>query len=275
TMVTNEEGDTGYVLTSKLEIEEVDVGPRTRALNLRARLGVTLVRQSVATPGAPATLPDNYSASSSSLTIAIGGTALYPYSKDYWVGGELAYDYDMAIPGISYQGQTTSFALHNLNLRALVGYDLHKPNGMIVFGRLGYHYESFQVSDYADFTQNTAKLPSQIISGPIVGAALAIPRFTKELGLRFSLDTILFGATRDQPKDLEEGAGPGERVVSRDARLPRLGTAKGGVKVPTDRGYPSTCLPGRPPPPLLRAPGETATSSGSDFNNTLSAGIAY
>src|SRR5262249_36495865 len=269
TMVTNEEGDTGYVLTSKLEIEEVDVGPRTRALNLRARLGVTLVRQSVATPGAPATLPDNYSASSSSLTIAIGGTALYPYSKDYWVGGELAYDYDMAIPGISYQGQTTSFALHNLNLRAVVGYDLHKPNGMIVFGRLGYHYESFQVSDYADFTKNTAKLPSQIISGPILGGALAIPRFTSDIGLRFSLDTILLGASLEQTKNLEDGTGPSAKAVFLGASLTYRWKPKMDLQATYDLAYVSKSFSGMAPASSMRGHTGTAASSGSDFNNTI------
>jgi hypothetical protein len=276
TLVTNEEGDAGYVLTSKLEIDDAgDIGPRGRSLNGRARIGWTFVRQSVATPGGPLSLPDNYSASSSSLTIALGGTALYPYSKRYWIGADLAYDYDKAVPGISYQGQTTSFSLHNFNLRALAGYDLQKTNGMIVFGRLGYHYESFQVTDYANLEKNTAKLPSQIISGPILGAALAIPRLTKELGLRVSLDTILFGASIEQTKNLEDGTGPSAKAVFLGASLTYRWKPNMDLQATFDLEYTKKSFSGMPPATSMRGHTGTGTSSGADFNNTISGGIAY
>ncbi|HZJ68024.1 MAG TPA: SH3 domain-containing protein [Kofleriaceae bacterium] len=276
TMVSNDEGDTGYVLTSKLEIDDAgDSGPRTRSLNGRARVGWTFVRQSVSTPGAPRALPDNYSASSSSVTIALGGTALYPYSKRYWIGADLAYDYDKAIPGIDYNHQSISFSLHNLNLRALVGYDMQKPSGMIVFGRLGYHYESFQVSDYADLTKNTAKLPSQIISGPILGASLAIPRFTKEIGLRISLDTILFGASIEQTKNLEDGTGPSAKAVFLGASLTYRWKPNMDLQATFDLQYTKKSFSGMAPATSMRGHTGTGPSSGADFNNTISGGIAY
>jgi hypothetical protein len=276
TMVTNEEGDAGYVLTSKLEIDDLgEVGPRRRSLNGRARVGWTFVRQSVSTPGGPLSLPDNYNASSSSITIALGGTALYPYAKRYWLGADLAYDYDKAVPGISYQGQTTSFSLHNFNLRALAGYDLQKPNGMIVFGRIGYHYESFQVSDYANLTKNTAKLPSQIISGPIIGAALAIPRFSDEIGLRFSLDTMLLGAGVEQTKNLEDGTGPSAKAVFLGASLTYRWKPNMDLQATYDLEYTKKSFSGMPPATSVRGHTGTAPSSGADFNNTISGGIAY
>ena len=276
TMVSNEEGDTGYVLTSKLEIDDAgDIGPRTRSLNGRARVGWTFVRQSVSTPGAPRALPDNYSASSSSVTIALGGTALYPYSKRYWIGADLAYDYDKAFPGIDYDGQSISFSLHNLNLRALAGYDMQKPSGMIVFGRLGYHYESFQVSDFADLTKNTAKIPSQIISGPILGAALAIPRFTKEIGLRLSLDTILFGASVEQTKNLEDGTGPSAKAVFLGASLTYRWKPNMDLQATFDLQYTKKSFSGMAPATSMRGHTGAGTSSGADFNNTISGGIAY
>ena len=276
TMVTNDEGDVGYVLTSKLEIDHAgDSGPRRRSLSGRARIGWTFVRQSVSTPGGPLSLPDNYNASSSSLTIALGGTALYPYSKRYWIGADLAYDYDKAVPGISYQGQTTSFTLHNFNLRALAGYDLQKPNGMIVFGRLGYHYESFQVSDYANLEKNTAKLPSQIISGPIFGAALAIPRFTQDIGLRFSLDTILFGASVEQTKNLEDGTGPSAKAVFVGASLTYRWKPNMDLQFTYDLEYTKKSFSGMAPATSMRGHTGMGTSSGADFNNTISGGIAY
>jgi hypothetical protein len=276
TMVENEEGDTGYVLTSKLEIDDRgDIGPRTRSLNGRARLGWTFVRQSVATPGAPRQLPDNYTASSSSITIALGGTALYPYSKRYWIGADLAYDYDKAIPGISYQEKSIAFSLHNFNLRALAGYDMQKPSGMIVFARVGYHYESFQVSNYADLTENTAKIPSQIFKGPIIGAALAMPRFTKDVGLRFSLDTILLGASIEQTKNLEDGTGPSAKAVFLGASLTYRWKPNMDFQATLDSQYTKKSFSGMAPPTSMRGHTGMGTPSGADFNNTISAGIAY
>ncbi|TMQ04790.1 MAG: hypothetical protein E6J90_50580, partial [Deltaproteobacteria bacterium] len=163
TFVENDEGEAGFVLTSKLDIEHPAGGPRSRAIDARARLGVAIIRQSVSTPGGMLTPPDNYTASSSSFTIALGASALVPYATRYWLGGEFAYDFDKAFPGISYMNKSTGFSYHNLNLRALAGYDLQRSNGMIAFARLGFHYDSFQVSDVANFAGNPAKIPNQII----------------------------------------------------------------------------------------------------------------
>jgi hypothetical protein len=275
TFVETDEGDAGYIQTSKLDIEDAGGGPRTRSLSARARLGVTLVKQSVATPGGTVTPPDNYSASSSSITIALGASALVPVSKDYWIGAEATYDFDKAIPGISYMGQTTSFSLHNLNLRALAGYDLHKPSGMIVLGRLGYHYESFQVADYADLTKNTAKLPSQIIKAPTLGAAIAIPRLTSDLGLRVSLDTILFGATLQQTKNLEDGTGPSAKAVFLGGSMTYRWKPNMDLQATYDLEYTSKSFSGMAPATSMRGHTGTGTPSGSDFNNTVSVGIAY
>jgi hypothetical protein len=276
TMVSNEEGDTGYVLTSKLELDDPgDRGPRTRTLNGRARVGWTFVRQSVSTPGAPRQLPDNYTASSSSVTIALGGSAIYPYSRRYWLGADLAYDYNKAIPGISYQEKSISFSLHNFNLRALAGYDMQKPNGMIVFARVGYHYESLQIANYADLTKNTAKIPSQIVSGPIVGAALAIPRFSKDIGLRFSLDAILVGASVQQTKNLEDGTGPGAKAVFLGASLTYRWKPNMDFQATLDSQYTKKSFSGMAPPTSMRGHTGTGASSGADFNNTISGGIAY
>jgi uncharacterized protein YgiM (DUF1202 family) len=276
TFVETDEGDAGYVQTSRLDVEQsdADAGPRTRALSVRARLGITLVKQSVSTPGGTLTPPDNYSASSSSITIALGASALYPVSKDYWLGAEGNYDFDKAVPGISYMAQTTSFSLHNLNLRALAGYDLHKPNGMIVFGRLGYHYESFQVANYADFTKNTAKLPSQILKAPTLGAALAIPRLTSDLGLRLSLDTILVGATLEQTKNLEDGTGPSAKAVFLGGSLTYRWKSNMDLQATYDLAYTSKSFSGTSTTSTRGHTG-TGTPSGSDFNNAVSVGIAY
>ncbi len=274
TFVENDEGEAGYVLTSKLEIEEPG-GSRMRMIDVRGRLGVTLVKQSVATPGALGVLPENYSANSSSLTVALGGTVLYPYSKRYWVGGELAYDFDKAIPGISYMNQTTSFTYHNLNLRAVGGYDLQKKNGMVVYARLGLHYDSFQVDNVTDFSKNTAKLPNQTITAPTLGGALDIPRLTKELGLKVSLDTILFGSSMQQTKNLEDGTNPSAKALFLGGVLTYRWKPKMDLQATYDLMYESVSFGGPPPANSQRGHTGTATRSGSDFNNALSFGIAY
>ena len=46
------------------------------------------------------------------------------------------------------------------------------------------------------------------MKGPTLGAALAIPQLTDKIGLRFTLDTMLFGASITQTKGLEDGASP-------------------------------------------------------------------
>jgi Bacterial SH3 domain len=277
TFVENDEGDAGYVLTSKLDVDQPagGGGPRTRMIDVRGRLGVTLVRQSVATPGGPISVPDNYSASSSSFTIALGGSVVFPFSKRFWVGGELAYDFDKAIPGISYMNQTTSFSYHVLNLRAVGGYDLQKKNGMTVFARLGFHYDSFQVSDVGDYTKNTAKLPNQIIQAPTIGAALAIPLLTKEIGLVVSLDVIAFGASVQQTKNLEDGTGPSAKALFVGGRMTYRWKPKMDLQATYDLTYTSLSFSGMPPALSERGHMGTTTSSGSDFNNALAVGIAY
>jgi uncharacterized protein YgiM (DUF1202 family) len=274
-LIQNDEGDEGWVPTSRLEIEEA-FGPRRRSIDLRARLGVALLRRSISTEGGMAALPDNYGASSSSITIALGGSVLHPYSKRYWIGGELAYDYDNAVlGGISYQGRTTSFAFHNLNLRAMVGYDLQSPSGTIVLGRLGYHYDSFQVANVEDTTRNTAKLPSQILSGPTLGAALTMPRFSKTIGLRFSLDALLFGSNVKQTAGLEDGVGPSAKAFFLGGCLTYRWKPRVDLQATYDLAYALVRFAGPAPATSMRGHTPDTTSAGKDLNNTVSFGISY
>lgn len=275
-LVENDDGDAGYVLTSKLNIEESAGGARKRMIDLRGRLGVTFVKQSLATPGMPtAIVPENYSASSSAFTVALGGAVLYPYQKRAWLGGELGYDFNKAVPGISYKNQTTSFSYHVLNLRAVAGYDLQKKNGMTVYGRLGLHYDSFQVADATDLNKNLAKLPNQIIAAPILGGALDIPRLAPKIGLKVSLDFIPFLASVSQTKNLEDGTDPSAKALFLGGALTYRWKPKMDLQVTYDLTYESLSFGGAPPATSQRGHTGTATRSGSDFNNALSAGIAY
>jgi hypothetical protein len=278
-LVENEEADAGFVLTSKLDIEEpadgAGAGARMRKMDARGRLGVTNVKQSLSTPGGMGTLPENYTASSSAFTIALGGAVLYPYKERYWVGGEFTYDYNTAIPGITYMNKTTSFSYHVFNLRAVGAYDLQKKNGMTVYGRLGLHYDSFQVADVADLTKNTAKLPSQTITAPVLGGALDIPRLGKDIGLKVSLDFILLGSSVAQTKNLEDGTDPSVKALFLGGVFTYRWKPKMDLQATYDLTYESLSFGGLPPATSQRGHTTMATRSGSDLNNALSVGIAY
>jgi len=227
TEVETDEGDLGYVLTSSLQgggessgggirkggggggDDDDDGGlaggaRRGREIDTRARLGVTFVSQTMS--------PGGGHVGTSAATLAIGGGVTMPYQKKFIVGGELTYDYAKAIPGVKNPmgGGTTSIGLHNLRLRALGGYDMKKPNGMALFGRLGFHYQSYQVGNVGDLTKNTGKLPSEIIKAPALGFGIEIPRLTKKIGVHGSLDAVLFSSV-SQTKRLEDGASPAAR----------------------------------------------------------------
>jgi hypothetical protein len=214
TEVENEEGDLGYVLTSSLASDDGEGGGvRTRQIDVRARIGFSFFQQGLRTPNAPVGVPNNYNISTSAATLALGGALLYPYKARFLVGGEVSYDYAKAIPGLKeMDGTTTSVGLHKLQVRGLFGYDLKKKSGMMLFGRLGLHYQSYQVADADNLAKNTATLPSEIITAPAIGAALAIPGLTPKIGLRFSVDAILFGASVKQTKNLEDGADPSAKA---------------------------------------------------------------
>ena len=217
TEVSLEEGDAGWLLTSQLDMEDAGMGTNAitkRQIDLRARAGLTIINQGVRSAGSTMVgVPDNYNIGTAAATLALGGQYLMPYGKDYILGGELAYDFEKSYPGIAYMGQNIGFSVHNLNLRAMAGYDLHKSNGMSVFGRLGYHYQSFLVSNVTDLTTNTAKIPSEVYKAPTLGVALWIPRLTPKIGIRASLDAVLFGASLTQTKNLEDGATPAAQGI--------------------------------------------------------------
>jgi uncharacterized protein YgiM (DUF1202 family) len=208
TEVENEEGDLGYVLTSKIEVKESGGpvgGPSARQIDGRARLGVTIIQQALRSNG-PAMQPDNYNLSTSAVTVSLGGQYLTPYGSKYMIGGEGTFDLAKAVPGISAPGgQTTGITLYHLNARGLFGIDLKKKSGMMVFARLGLRYQSYQISNVTQLDKNTAKLPSEIITSPAIGAALAIPRLTSKIGMRFSVDAMLVGTSVKQTANLEDG----------------------------------------------------------------------
>ena len=286
TLVETEEGDVGYVQTSKLEIEGSDDedggGGRKagRIIDLRARMGVTLVGQTLTSKGGAAVWPDRYRVGSSAFAVAVGGAVLFPYKDKFLVGGELVYDLAKAIPGVAFDQdgtgpmtkQTTGFTIHNLNVRAVGGYDLKNKRGMIVFARLAYHYESFLVANVKNLTLNSAKLPSEIIKGPMLGMALTVPKVTDKIGLRFSLDAMLVGASVTQTKNLEDGTNPSAKRVTFGVGFTYRWKPAMDIQATYDLNYASMSF-GAPMANSQRL--HTGTGVGrTDLNHTVAVGIA-
>ena len=224
TMVETDEGDAGWTLTSGLEVEDDDggggsSGPRAREIGLSARAGLMFLQQGLrATGGMAATPPtgfnpDNYDIGTSAATISLGGAVTWPYKKKYILGVEATLDYASTVFGgihvtVGTVTADTGISIADYNLRGIAGYDLHKKNGMVLYGRLGLRYRNFAVSGYNDPMKNPALLPQETVAAPSLGVALAIPRLTPKAGLFLSLDTILFGASVSQTAGLEDGKSP-------------------------------------------------------------------
>ncbi len=224
--VETEDGDIGFVLASELESgggggddeieEQGETGPKVKGqIDVRGRLGVTIIQQGTRSAGsASQERPDNYDLSTSAATIALGGSYLRPYKKAYIVGGELTIDIAKAVPGVKVDAMnTTGITVYNVNARATFGKDFKRKSGMAVFGRLGFRFYSYQIGNATDLTKNTANLPSEIVKAPTLGAALALPKLTDKIGLRFSLDAVLVGASMQQTEGLEDGSKAGVKGV--------------------------------------------------------------
>ncbi|MEO7092298.1 MAG: SH3 domain-containing protein [Polyangiales bacterium] len=292
TEVSVEDGDIGWIQTSKLDIEGRDDGgdgeggPSGRMIDVRARLGFTLVSQSLSSAGGGTTKwPDKYTVGSSSVAVMLSGGVLVPFKKQYLIGGELTYDISKAIPGIAFDpdgggpnggpmpSQTTGFTIHNVNARGVFGYPFkNSKRGTILFGRLGYHYEAFRVDDVTNLMKNNAKLPSENIKGPMLGAAFAIPMMTQKIGLRISLDAMLVGGSVTQTKNLEDGANPSVTKITLGAGVTYRWKPGIDLSGGYDLNYASLSF-GAPVATSMR--GHTGTSvSRKDVNHTVAVGIA-
>ncbi len=292
TEVSVEDGDIGWIQTSKLDIEGRDDGgdgeggPTGRMIDVRARLGFTLVSQSLTSTGGGTTKwPDKYDVGSSSVAIMLSGGVLVPFKKQYLIGGELTYDISKAIPGISFDPdgggpnggpmpqQTTGFTIHNVNARGVFGYPFkNSKRGTVLFGRLGYHYEAFRVDDVTNLTKNNAKLPSENIKGPMLGVAFAVPLLTQKVGLRISLDAMLVGGSVTQTKNLEDGANPSVTKITLGAGVTYRWKPGIDLSGGYDLNYASLKF-GAPIATSMR--GHTGTGvARKDTNHTVAVGIA-
>ena len=229
TFVETDDGDAGWVLSSQLDVDGGDLagGPRRRTIGLGANLGVTFIQQALTSVGTSVPgFPDKYTVGTSAFSVGVGGDVLFPYGNSLLFGGGGTFEYSLSAPGIyvppmgtATSGTNTGVTLDNLNLRGTVGYDLHKGNGITVFGRLGYRYQAFLVNGNSptfDPAKNPAKLPSETTQGATIGAALDIPRLTSKIGINVALDAML-GASVKQTTDLDDGTKPSATLYAFDA----------------------------------------------------------
>ena len=282
TRVETDDGDTGWLLSSKIEVDDGggSGGARKREIDVRGRLGVTFMQQGMRSAGSTVTYPDNYNIGTSAATVSVGAGAVYPYGKSALVGGELTYDFAKAVPGIFYKDPTTGtgsnigVTLHNVNVRGLLGYDLHKKNGMALFARLGYRYEGFLVDGNSPFNPmvNTAKLPSEVTTGVTVGGALAIPHLTDKIGLKFAVDAMMIGVGVTQTKALEDGSKPTATAYCAEAGFMYRWKSEMDIQVLYDLNYASYDF-GAPLASSMRAHMGTDVSR-TDIFHTVTFGLA-
>ncbi|MCW5803371.1 MAG: hypothetical protein KIT31_13390 [Deltaproteobacteria bacterium] len=270
--VENDEGDIGFVLGSKLSMTESSGGgggKGGRTMDARARLGFNYLQQGVRSAGGTGA-NDNYNLGTAAVAVSLGGTVLYPYKPRYKLGADVGYDFAKAVPGIQVMGGTTGITLHNFAMRAVGAYDLQKSNGMMLLGRLGIAYQSFQVSDVENLAKNTARLPSENITSPTLGVGVVIPRLKPKIGARLTLDTQI-GASVTQTKNLEDGVNPGAKRVSLNAGITYKWKPDMDIVAAYDLNY-TTLSFGEPVMNSQRAHTGTAVNR-TDLFNALTIGI--
>lgn len=273
--IESEDGERGWVSSKLLVSESGETsGPTKRVIAANAKIGATFITQGIRTAGGAVGIPDNYNLSTSGVSVNLGGAYVMPISKGkFLVGGELAYMGVKALPGIQYMSKTTAISTHSIDLRAVGGYPLKNSLGMVAWGRLGYHYDVFAVGDVSNLANNTAKLPSESLSGLALGAALTAPTITPKIGAQASVDALVVGS-RAQTKGLEDGASPSAFAMwlslGGTYQLRRATTIDAGYRL----GYVSNSF-GAQVEGSMR--GHTATASSVtrvDLSHTISLGVS-
>jgi SH3-like domain-containing protein len=217
TEVSLAEGDIGWVLTSKLDLDSSGgdgSGITKRTIDTNAALGASFINQGLRTAGsARLTPPDNYNIASAAGTLNLDADILFPYKTNFIVGGEAVYQLDAALPGVAFDGKTTGITIHQFDLRAVGGYDLHNSKGMVVWAHLGFRYQAYLVSNVTNPADNTAQIPSEVFTAPTIGGGLTIARLTPKIAVRGMLDLAALGTHLSQTKNLDDGLSPHETEV--------------------------------------------------------------
>lgn len=157
----------------------------------------------------------NYSISSGTAMLAVGGDLIYDYSRKYLLGGDLGLGYTSTTPGPGIRFNDPEggmpadigFSILQVDLGGRAGYKISERSGLAGYVRLGYHYERFSVKNTTDFESNTARLPSEILQGATIGLLFELPRFYTKYSARVGLDYLSSSTLgkRTQTSGLEDG----------------------------------------------------------------------
>ncbi|MCA9678030.1 MAG: SH3 domain-containing protein [Myxococcales bacterium] len=199
-----EEGDSGWIKADDV----YEQGARKfRTFSMDGRLGFVRMGQVFRSTGTGALA--NYDLQAAAASLTVRGAMVQKYGKQYLIGGELAYTGGKSAPGIRYSDGANAvdipFTSHDIDLHAIAGYDMKNKMGGVAWAHVGYHYGMFQVANVGDFTANLARLPSENLTGPTVGAGFEAPRLSEKVGARASADYLIMGK-RTQTQGLEDGA---------------------------------------------------------------------
>jgi hypothetical protein len=275
-MVENDEGDAVWIKSASVSRS----GGGGASLEGRRIVGyggagVKLLGQNLRTPGAMNDMPpDNYRLGTSAATIAAGIEVMYPYGPTYRIGGSLEYAGSKAVPGVSYNGASTGLTIHDIDLRVIGGYDLKNRKGMVAYGRLGYHYENMAVANVSDFTKNTAMIPSEIFSGPVIGGGLDVANLTEKLSLRVILDAMVVGGKRKQTTNLEDGSSPSTKGAWLTGCLLYHWKPKMTINGAYELTYMNTSF-GPQAPNSMRHPAGAGESSRRDLHHSVTVTVGY
>ena len=120
--------------------------------------------------------------------------------------------------------------------------------------------------------KTSAKLPSEVVKGPMLGVGISIPKITGKIGLRFSLDAMLIGASVTQTKNLEDGANPSAKRITFGTGFTYRWKPSMDIQATYDLNYGSMSF-GAPIATSQRM--HTGTSvSRTDINHTVAVGVA-
>ncbi len=256
--------DAGFVRAE--DVGDADAGPPRvrRAIATKARLGFASLGGTFNSDG-PASNPlARYQLGSTAVSANVGAEVAYAYGKNYYLGGGIEYLGCIATPGIRYSGQDIGFKTHDLDVRAIGGYDLRDRRGTVIWGRLGYHVGITSMSDL----MNMANLPSETLRGPALGAAMTMPRLTPTIGVAASVD-LVYPGTRTQTQGNEDGTLDGAMALTLGVTgayaWKRDWNLEGGYRF----GYAKTAWTGA----SQRGTGATAASERVDKNHVLTVGL--
>jgi SH3-like domain-containing protein len=226
TKVESDDGDEGWILTDKLEVDGGGPGgSHKRAIGINVGLGFGYMSQAMNTVGTKTTagtdqVPDVYNIGTSVATLSLGGSYYTGLGAKYIVGVDAGYSYSKtAGGGITYMKTVTGVTLSDFTLRGAIGYPTSRPSGLTLVARLGFRYRGYLVDDYGTLAKNPAQIPQETLAAPTLGFGIALPKLTQKLGLQIGLDAILFGASVKQTVGLEDGATPTMSDINLNAGL--------------------------------------------------------